>query len=83
MATVNIDRRSNLSYKEFEQEYLFPRKPVVITDATAKWKASQWTPQWFKEKYAEKIVKTDQGEMRMDKFIDAITIDNGTRRSQM
>ncbi len=78
MDTGSIDKRSNLSYKEFEQEYLFPRKPVVITDATAKWKASSWTPQWFKEKYPDKMVKTDQGEMRMDKFIDAITIDNGT-----
>ena len=35
MDTGSIDKRSNLSYKEFEQEYLFPRKPVVITDATA------------------------------------------------
>ena len=35
----SIDKRSNLSYKEFEKEYLFPRKPVVITDATLKWKA--------------------------------------------
>ena len=25
--------------KEFKEKYLLPRKPVVITDATAKWKA--------------------------------------------
>ena len=77
MAIDAIDKRSNLSYKEFEQEYLFPRKPVVITDATSQWKASSWTPQWFKERYSDKIVLTDQGEMRMDNFIDAITVDNG------
>jgi hypothetical protein len=75
---MKIDRRSNMSYEDFAREYLFPRKPVVITDATAKWKASQWTPQWFKERYADKMVKTDQGEMRMDVFIDAITADDGT-----
>ncbi|MEJ0101655.1 MAG: hypothetical protein WDO19_03440 [Bacteroidota bacterium] len=48
---IKIDRRSNLSYEEFKEKYLFPRKPVIITDATAKWKASNWTPQWFKERY--------------------------------
>ncbi len=72
---IVIERRNNLSYDEFKNKYLFPRKPVIITDATAKWKASKWTPQWFKERYSDKIVKTDQGEMRMDKFIDAITAD--------
>ncbi len=71
-----IDKRANLSYEEFCAKYLFPRKPVVITDATVKWKASQWTPQWFKERYSDKIVKTDQGDMRMDGFIDAITAES-------
>ncbi len=70
---IVIERRSNLSYEEFKSKYLFPRKPVIITDATAKWKASNWTPQWFKETYPDKMVSTDQGEMRMDEFIDAIT----------
>jgi histone arginine demethylase JMJD6 len=78
MNTMTIDKRSKLSYEDFEKEYLFPRKPVIITDASAAWKASKWTPQWFKERYPDKIVSTDQGEMRVDKFIDAITIDNGT-----
>lgn len=70
---IKVDRRSNLSYEEFEREYLLPRKPVIITDATSKWKASEWTPQWFKERYAGKVVSTDQGPMRMDDFIDEIT----------
>lgn len=70
---ITVDRRSNLSYEEFQKEYLIPRKPVIITDATDKWGASKWTPQWFKERYADKMVKTDQGIMRMDDFIDAIT----------
>ena len=73
---MNIDVRSNLSYEEFKNNYLMPRKPVIIKDATAKWKASNWTPQWFKERYADKVVHTDQGDMRMDAFIDAITKDS-------
>ena len=28
-----IERRSGLSYREFEREYLRPRRPVIITDA--------------------------------------------------
>jgi histone arginine demethylase JMJD6 len=72
-ADFKLDRRSNLSYKEFAEEYLFPRKPVIITDATADWGASKWTPEWFKERYADKMITTDHGLMRMDEFIDAIT----------
>jgi histone arginine demethylase JMJD6 len=75
---LKFDKRTKLSYADFEQEYLLPRRPVVVTDATAKWKASCWTPQWFKERYPSKIVSTDQGEMRMDSFIDAITADGDT-----
>jgi histone arginine demethylase JMJD6 len=70
---VEIDRRTNLSYKEFFNEYVIPRKPVLITDATEKWKARSWTPQWFRDRYPGKKLQTDQGEMVMEKFIDAIT----------
>ncbi|MFI5220140.1 MAG: cupin-like domain-containing protein [Bacteroidia bacterium] len=74
--TVTVDRRSNLSYAEFRNEYLIPRKPVVITDATAAWKASSWTPQWFRDSYPGKKIQTDQGEMVMEEFIDAIIADD-------
>lgn len=67
-----IDRRSNLSYRDFKEQYLLPRKPVIISDATKHWEASNWTPEWFKERYPDKVVNTDQGAMRMDDFIDAI-----------
>ncbi|MEP7169038.1 MAG: cupin-like domain-containing protein [Bacteroidota bacterium] len=70
---IEIDHRDNLSYKEFFHEYLMPRKPVVITDATAKWKARSWTPEWFRNRYPGMKVQTDQGEMVMEEFIDAIT----------
>lgn len=68
-----IDRRSHLTYAEFERSYLIQRKPVILTDATAAWKANQWTPQWFKERYPGMMLTTDQGEMRMEDFIDAIS----------
>ena len=34
-----VDRRSDLSVREFKREYLYPGKPVVITDAIGEWKA--------------------------------------------
>ena len=38
-----IDRRAGLSRDEFRREYLYPGKPVVITDAIENWKArSAW-----------------------------------------
>ena len=71
--SFEIERRSNLSYNAFESEYLSQRKPVIITDAIENWKASEWTPAWFKENYPETILNTDEGEMCMKDFIDAIT----------
>jgi histone arginine demethylase JMJD6 len=73
MDEVKIERRANLSYEEFKKEFLIPRKPVIITDATAAWKASKWTPEWFRKRYPDKVVNTDQGEMKMNDFVDAIT----------
>ena len=48
-----IDRRSNLSYKDFAREYLYANKPVVITDGIRHWKAlSRWSPEFFKTQFA-------------------------------
>lgn len=42
-----VDRRSNLSLEEFQQEYALPGKPVIITDATDDWAARNWTPEYL------------------------------------
>ena len=48
----DFDRRANLSYEEFGHSYLYPNKPVIVTDATRRWKAlSRWTPEFFKEEF--------------------------------
>jgi ribosomal protein L16 Arg81 hydroxylase len=47
-----VDRRSALSLREFKREYLYPRKPVVITDAIEDWRArSSWTFDYFRSRY--------------------------------
>ena len=52
-----VDRRSNLSLNEFRREYLYPGKPVVITDAIESWQArSRWTLDYFRSRYADTLV---------------------------
>lgn len=47
-----IERRKNLSYEEFAREYLYPLKPVIVTDVLQKWPAMQrWTPEFFKREF--------------------------------
>ena len=49
----SIERRSNLSYEEFVQEYASVGKPVIITDVVKNWKAStKWNFDFFRSKYA-------------------------------
>src|SRR5450432_830860 len=49
---TEIDHREKLSYEEFAKEYLYGKKPVVITDALREWKAlSRWSPEFFKSEF--------------------------------
>lgn len=49
-----IERRANLTYSEFANEYLFANKPVVVTDALRSWKAlTRWTPEFFKREFGD------------------------------
>ncbi|KAJ3001028.1 hypothetical protein HDV02_000097 [Globomyces sp. JEL0801] len=48
VTTDNIDRRSNLSMKEFIEEYGIPNKPVILTDVVTKWPAmKKWNFDFF------------------------------------
>jgi len=51
---LTIERRANLSYEEFATEYLWPNKPVIVTDAIRNWKAlGRWSPEFFKREFGE------------------------------
>jgi len=83
-----VDRRSGLSQKQFRQEYLFPRKPVVITDAIETWKArSNWSLDYFSSRYGSSPITVCRlgGEryspdgamsMALSSFIDEIKVHN-------
>jgi histone arginine demethylase JMJD6 len=84
--TLEIERRAELSYEEFAQTYLYPKKPVIVTDAIRRWKAvSRWTPEFFKSAFGEMkftIAHQEQGqqhyggndevEYTMTQFIDRV-----------
>lgn len=54
MPANEIERRNRPSHSEFTNEFLYPRKPVVITNALEHWNArTRWTPEFFKERYGD------------------------------
>jgi len=69
-----IERRNNLSPEQFFHEYAVKNRPVVITDALKGWAAlEKWTPQFFADRYPEKIVKfRDKSELPMATFIKKV-----------
>ncbi|MGA2845983.1 MAG: cupin-like domain-containing protein [Candidatus Acidiferrales bacterium] len=70
---VEIERRDNLPYQEFAQDYLFPHKPVVISGALDKWPAmTKWSPDYFKKKYGAMKLTIDKIDYSMADFIDLV-----------
>jgi histone arginine demethylase JMJD6 len=52
-----IDKRDNLSRKEFLHEYVLKNRSVVLKNSVDDWKAlSKWTPEFFKDRYGAKEV---------------------------
>jgi histone arginine demethylase JMJD6 len=84
---LEIERRERLSYEEFAESYLYPLKPVIVTDALRQWKAvGRWTPEFFKQEFGQMKFKMadalkskasykgDSGEVEftMGTFIDRV-----------
>ncbi len=82
-----VDRRSGLSVREFRKEYLYSRRPVVITDAIDSWPARDlWTLEYFKSRYAhtqitvfrlggERYQPDDYETVKLSTFIDRLQAD--------
>lgn len=77
-----IDKRENLSRKEFLHEYVLKNRPVVLKDAARDWKAfGKWTPAFFRERYGDKMVPVFErkralsmkGKTLLKDYIDEIT----------
>lgn len=72
---MNVDRRSGLSYEAFHAEYLAPNRPVVLTDAIARWPAlGKWSLDWFKTHYGDRrfVCRGESEAIRIDDYIDSL-----------
>jgi hypothetical protein len=86
-----VDRRANLSKKEFLHEYVLKNCPVILTDAAAQWPAlKKWTPQFFKQLYGDRKVPvferkravTVKDSVFLRDYIDEITAANFSNRAK-
>jgi len=49
---TSIDRRSDLSYKEFIEKYQKTGTPVILENATEAWRENKiFTPDFFRKKF--------------------------------
>ena len=71
-----IEERSarELPYEVFLKEHVRGNRPVIVRDATPGWPAlAKWTPQYFKERFAERRVQVSYDEsMSFSDFIDGV-----------
>jgi hypothetical protein len=71
----SVDRREGLSFRDFEQDYLLPRRAVVLLGAADAWPAmTRWTPEFFAERYRGRKVscRYDEGAWTMDGYVAAL-----------
>ncbi len=84
-AYPQVDRRRNLSLREFRREYLYPQRPVVIEDAIEDWKNNAvWTWDGLKKLCGTALVRiyrydpkveyrpNDVRHMQLGEFIDSL-----------
>jgi ribosomal protein L16 Arg81 hydroxylase len=68
---AQVERRSRLSRDEFMERYVFPARPVVITDLADDWPARRkWTPLYLKERFGDVEVEV-QAARNSDKRYEA------------
>lgn len=74
MEAGTIERRSGLSYAQFKRDYLDPRRPVILTDALKDCPAkARWTPDYFRERFGDRVVQTDSGPMPLTALVTQMT----------
>jgi hypothetical protein len=73
---TQIERRSDLTPLQFQQQYAEQHRPVILTEAIGHWAALQkWTPAFFKQQYGERMIPFSRGNVtqrRMADFIDLV-----------
>ncbi|WP_316810203.1 cupin-like domain-containing protein [Pedobacter heparinus] len=66
-----IDRRTDISYKEFISEYQQPGIPLILKNATKVWKSNLlFTPDYFKENFGNRITHHENRAYTMSEILD-------------
>lgn len=65
-----VERRTTPSAGEFFRDYWAAHRPVVLTDASARWPAlRKWTPAFFRERFGDATIEITAGR-EADPFYD-------------
>lgn len=66
-----IDKRSDLNFQDFVNEYIIPNKPVILTNAAKGWNAHQhFTPEFFKNNFPGKVASIKGTPYTMSAYIE-------------
>src|SRR5262245_11642595 len=78
---TQVERRRDLSRREFEREYLRPSpRPVIVTDALSSWPAlHKWTPEYFRDAYGSFEVSVDGQTMTVRDLVAQILVSSAER----
>ena len=72
----DVDRREGLTPKELRDEYLIPRRPVILTGLMEDWPGrSKWSMDFFKQEYGSLRAPVcrgfeREGSMTLGKYVD-------------
>jgi len=68
---TTIDRRSNISYKEFIEEYQKPGKPVILENATEAWGENKiFTPDFFRKNFGDRTTTFATEKYTISQILD-------------
>jgi histone arginine demethylase JMJD6 len=68
---TTVERRTNISYKEFIEEYQNKGIPVVLENATEAWPSRlMFTPEYFRANFGDHITKHENREYTMSEILD-------------
>lgn len=68
---TTIERRKDLSYKEFIEKYQKPGIPVILENATQVWKSNLiFTPEFFREKFGDRTTWFSNKQYTISELLD-------------
>lgn len=71
--TIALPRRKGLSYREFVQDHVVAKRPVILTDAIPEWKAlARWSPEFFRSEFGSVETRVGGEKMSVREVVDGI-----------